>query len=212
MTEPVKSADSILFGRFEFSADTGELREDVRLKLSVQAIQVLAMLAANPGKLVPREDYGRSCRPSGYGDPEHGNNAAVNKLREALSKSTTNHIHRDGSGRGDRFIATPESAAVTPEPQPPEPPPDLQPPKSRWWKSNATIAVAACVTTGALIYPLVAPLIKRQVRMNAAQTNDGGASHRFARIGVVTNVLAGWQPVAFAWNGGNSNTLASTFT
>jgi DNA-binding winged helix-turn-helix (wHTH) protein len=48
---------SVRFGRFELSADTGELRKDgVRLKLSGQAIQVLAMLAASPGKLVTREE------------------------------------------------------------------------------------------------------------------------------------------------------------
>jgi hypothetical protein len=36
MADPVKSADSIRFGRFELSADTGELCKDgVRMKLSM---------------------------------------------------------------------------------------------------------------------------------------------------------------------------------
>lgn len=34
MTEPIKSADTTRFGRFELSADTGELRKDgIRRKL-----------------------------------------------------------------------------------------------------------------------------------------------------------------------------------
>ena len=211
MTEPVQSPASIRFGRFEFSAETGELRKDgERLKLSGQAIQVLAMLAANTGKLVTREDLQQKLWPgASYGDPEHGLNAAVNKLREALGDSATEPQYIETvPGRGYRFIATLESAAVPPEPEPPKPPPDLQPPKSRWWKRNATIAVAACVTTGALMYPFVAPLIRRQVRMN-----------RLQRMTVVPiTALPGlvWSPtfspdgnqVAFAWNGANSNTLA----
>ena len=51
MSEPSETLGSMRFGRFELSVDTGELRKDgVRLKLSGQAIQVLAMLAANAGR------------------------------------------------------------------------------------------------------------------------------------------------------------------
>jgi DNA-binding winged helix-turn-helix (wHTH) protein len=91
MAEPVKSADIIRFGRFELSADTGELRKDsIRLKLSGQAILVLTILAANPGKLVTREELQQKLwRGASYGDPEHGLNAAVNKLRETLGDSAT---------------------------------------------------------------------------------------------------------------------------
>ena len=57
MTEPVRSAGSIRFGRFDVSVETGELRKDgVRLKLSGQAVAVLLLLATNPGKLVTREE------------------------------------------------------------------------------------------------------------------------------------------------------------
>jgi DNA-binding winged helix-turn-helix (wHTH) protein len=85
MAEPTRTLGSICFGRFELSAETGELRKDgVRLKLAGQAIQVLAMLAANPGELVTREDLQQKLWPgASYGDPEHGLNAAVNKLRES---------------------------------------------------------------------------------------------------------------------------------
>ena len=51
MAEPRETLGSMRFGRFELSVDTGELRKDgVRLELAGQAIQVLAMLAANAGQ------------------------------------------------------------------------------------------------------------------------------------------------------------------
>jgi DNA-binding winged helix-turn-helix (wHTH) protein len=57
MPEEKQVLGVVRFGRFELSADSGELRkDDVRLKLSGQAIQVLAMLAGNPGRLVTREE------------------------------------------------------------------------------------------------------------------------------------------------------------
>ena len=54
----------VRFGRFELSADTGELRKDgQRVKLSGQAILVLTILAANPGKLVTREELQQKLWP-----------------------------------------------------------------------------------------------------------------------------------------------------
>jgi DNA-binding winged helix-turn-helix (wHTH) protein len=120
MTEPVQSPASIRFGRFEVSAETGELRKDgQRLKLSGQAIQVLAMLVANPGKLVTREELQQKLWPgASFGDPEHGLNAAVNKLREALGDSATEPKYIETiPGRGYRFIANLESAAAVPSPE-----------------------------------------------------------------------------------------------
>ena len=204
MTEPAQSPASIRFGRFEFSAETGELRkDDQRLKLSGQAIQVLAMLAANPGKLVPREELQQKLWPgAGFGDPEHGLNAAVNKLREALGDSATEPKYIETvPGRGYRFIATPESQQVTPEPQPPEP----SPPKPPWWKSKVTIAVAACVVVAGMLYPLVAPLIKRQVRIRELE------QMKVVPLTALPGMV--WSPtfspdgnqIAFAWNGGNKN-------
>src|SRR5262252_3662543 len=110
MAERVKSTDTIRFGRFELPADTGELRKDgVRLKLSGQAIQVSATLVASPGKLVTREELQQKLWPgASYGDPEHGLNAAVNKLRDTLGDSATEPKYIETiPGRGYRFIATP---------------------------------------------------------------------------------------------------------
>jgi Tol biopolymer transport system component/DNA-binding winged helix-turn-helix (wHTH) protein len=167
MTEPAKSAASIRFGRFELSAETGELRKDgARLKLAGQAIQVLAMLAANPGKLISREELQQKLWPgASYGDPEHGLNAAVNRLREALGDSATEPKYIETvPGRGYRFIAALDLPAVPPEPEPPEPEPE--PPKPPRWKRKATVAVTACVVVAALLYPWIAPRIEWLLRQN----------------------------------------------
>ena len=64
MAEPSKTVGSIRFGRFDLCVETGELRKDgVRLKLSGQAIQVLTMLVASPGKLVTREELQQKLWP-----------------------------------------------------------------------------------------------------------------------------------------------------
>jgi|HubBroStandDraft_6_1064221.scaffolds.fasta_scaffold70725_2 Tol biopolymer transport system component len=158
MPEEKEALGLVRFGRFELSTDTGELRKDgQRLKLSGQAIQVLAMLAANPGKLVTREELQQKLWPgASYGDPEHGLNAAVNKLRETLGDSATEPKYIETvPGRGYRFIATFEPQAASPEPQPPEQ--EHEPPKPPWWKRKSTVAVAACIAVASVFYPWIAP-------------------------------------------------------
>jgi Tol biopolymer transport system component/DNA-binding winged helix-turn-helix (wHTH) protein len=160
MAEPVKSAETIRFGRFELSADTGELRkEGVRLKLSGQAIQVLAMLVANPGKMVTREELQQKLWPgASYGDPEHGLNAAVNRLRETLGDSATEPKYIETvPARGYRFIASLDIPGVAHEPEPPKLP---------WWKRKATTAAATFIVVVGLLYPWIATRIEGLLRQN----------------------------------------------
>ena len=116
MAEAEQRLGSVQFGPFELSLETQELRKHgVPLKLSGQAIQVLAMLTANPGKLVTREELQKRLWPGdSFGDFEHGLNAAVNKLREKLgdSASTPSYIETL-PGRGYRFIAPIEGSVGT---------------------------------------------------------------------------------------------------
>src|SRR5436305_1945542 len=44
-----------------------------------------------------------------------------------------------------------------------------EPPKPRWWKRKAAIAVAACVCVAGLLYPLIAPRIERFWRLYELQ-------------------------------------------
>ena len=107
MAELEKSLRSVRFGPFELSLETQELRKHgIPLKLSGQAIQVLEMLTANPGKMVTRDELQQKLWPGApYGDPQHGLNAAVNKLRETLGDSATTPTYIETlPGRGYRFI------------------------------------------------------------------------------------------------------------
>jgi TolB-like protein/DNA-binding winged helix-turn-helix (wHTH) protein/Flp pilus assembly protein TadD len=120
MAETEKSLGSIRFGPFELSLETQELRKHGRpLKLSGQAIQVLELLTTNVGKLVTRDELQQKLWPGGnYGDPKHGLNAAVNKLRETLGDSAITPTYVETlPGRGYRFIAKVDGVAckeVTP--------------------------------------------------------------------------------------------------
>src|SRR5579875_1627919 len=74
------------FGAFEADAATGELRrQGLRVRLHAQPFQVLLLLLDRPGEVVTREEISRELWPDGtFVDYEHGVNAAVNRLREAL--------------------------------------------------------------------------------------------------------------------------------
>ena len=75
----------IRFGAFEADMQTGELRKNgVKLKLSGQPFQVLAMLLERPGDVVTRKEFQNRLWPDTFVDFEDNLNTAVNKIREAL--------------------------------------------------------------------------------------------------------------------------------
>jgi DNA-binding winged helix-turn-helix (wHTH) protein len=77
------------FGVFEADARTEELRkEGLCLRLPGQSFQVLLLLLENPGEMVTREVLRKKLWPEDtFVDFDHGLNAAVNRLREALGDS-----------------------------------------------------------------------------------------------------------------------------
>jgi Tol biopolymer transport system component/DNA-binding winged helix-turn-helix (wHTH) protein len=101
----------ISFGPFEADLQTQELRRlGVRLRLPGQSFQILKMLLERPGGLVTREELQMALWPSEtFVDFEHGVNAAVNRLREALGDSADNPTFIETlPRRGYKFIATVE--------------------------------------------------------------------------------------------------------
>lgn len=201
MAECNETLGSVRFGRFDLSIDTGELRKDgARLKLSGQAVEVLLLLVASPGKLVAREELQQKLWPgASYGDPEHGLNAAVNRLRETLGDSATEPKYIETvPGRGYRFIARLERPVV---PEPTEPEPTPEPPAPRRWKRKAAMAVAAGVGVAALLYPHVAPWVQRLWRLNELQRLT--VVPLTALPGNVTSPTFSpdGSQVAFAWDG-----------
>jgi TolB-like protein/DNA-binding winged helix-turn-helix (wHTH) protein/Tfp pilus assembly protein PilF len=78
-----------------------------------QSFQILALLLANPGELVPREDIRKKLWPDDtFVDFDHGLNNAVNRLREALGDSADiPRFIETLPRRGYRFIGTVNGSA-----------------------------------------------------------------------------------------------------
>src|SRR6266849_8914932 len=99
----------VRFGPFEADLRAGELRKHgVKLKLVGQPFEVLAMLLERPGQLVTREELRARLWPTDtFVDFDHGLNAAVNKLRDALSDSAEKPTYVETlPRRGYRFISS----------------------------------------------------------------------------------------------------------
>jgi Tol biopolymer transport system component/DNA-binding winged helix-turn-helix (wHTH) protein len=108
------------FGPFDVDLRTHELRKGpIKVKLVGQPFQVLVMLLSRPGELVTREELrARLWASDTFVDFDHGLNAAVNKLREALCDSADNPRYVETvPRRGYRFTAAVESTrAATADP------------------------------------------------------------------------------------------------
>jgi Tol biopolymer transport system component/DNA-binding winged helix-turn-helix (wHTH) protein len=113
----------ISFAAFEADLQTQELKKHgVRLRLPGQSFQILKMLLQRPGVLVTREELQQALWPSEtYVDFDHGVNAAVNRLREALGDSAEKpRFIETLPRRGYRFISpvaqSPPGQAASSEP------------------------------------------------------------------------------------------------
>ncbi len=107
MREPDLATRVIRFGVFELDLRSAELRKQgIRIRLPGQSFQVLEALLLRPGELVTREELKQKLWPSdSFGDFEHGLNAAVNRVREALGDSSDNPCFVETMPRrGYRFI------------------------------------------------------------------------------------------------------------
>src|SRR6266516_2667742 len=96
------------FGPFEADFQTQEIRKHgVRLRLPGQSFEILKMLLERPGELVTREKLREALWPSDtFVDFEHGLNAAVNRLSEALGDSSEEpRFIETVPRRGYRFLA-----------------------------------------------------------------------------------------------------------
>ena len=132
------------FGVFELDLRAGEVRKNgVKVKLQEQPFQILAMLLERPGEVVTREELRQKLWPEGtFVDFEHGLNAAVNRLRDALGDSPDNpRFVETIPRRGYRFIAPVEGAGM-PSPRLPA---TLVRPRLAWWIGLALPGLAVAV-------------------------------------------------------------------
>jgi len=78
----------------------------VKLKLTGQPFQVLSILLERPGEVVTREELQKRLWPDTFVDVDHNLNAAINKIREALSDSAESpRFVETLPRRGYRFVA-----------------------------------------------------------------------------------------------------------
>src|ERR1700716_1403905 len=95
------------FGVFQLDVRAGELHKNgVKLKLQVQPFKVLCLLLEHPGELVSREEIRHQLWPADtFVDFDHGLNAAIKRLRDALGESADTPVFIETlARRGYRFI------------------------------------------------------------------------------------------------------------
>jgi DNA-binding winged helix-turn-helix (wHTH) protein/Tol biopolymer transport system component len=108
MASPVRLISRFRFGVFELDASSGELRKaGVPIKLRLQAVQVLLMLAERAGQIVTREEIrGRLWSDDTFVDFERSINFCVNQIRAALGDDAEKPRYVETlPRRGYRFIA-----------------------------------------------------------------------------------------------------------
>src|SRR5712692_8684288 len=102
------SSRIVRFSTFEVNFHTGELRQrGQKIKLQEQPLQVLAALLERPGEMVTREELRNRLWPADtFVDFDHGLNAAIKRLRDALGESAETPVFIETlARRGYRFIA-----------------------------------------------------------------------------------------------------------
>jgi TolB-like protein/DNA-binding winged helix-turn-helix (wHTH) protein/Flp pilus assembly protein TadD len=110
---------TIRFGLFEIDLRAGELRKNgAKIKLQDQPFRVLIILLRSAGTVVTREELRRELWPTDtFVDFDHGLNAAVRRLRDALDDSAENPRFIQTLPRhGYRFITAPVVKDIEPRP------------------------------------------------------------------------------------------------
>jgi Tol biopolymer transport system component/DNA-binding winged helix-turn-helix (wHTH) protein len=118
MTLQSKLPQIFRFGVFQLDVRAGELHKNgVKLKLQKQPFQLLCLLLEHPGELVSREETRNRLWPADtFVDFDHGLNAAIKRLREALGESAETPIFIETlARRGYRFIAPVEGGLAPSE-------------------------------------------------------------------------------------------------
>jgi len=109
----VSSPNVVRFGAYEVDLRSAELRKSgVKLRLTGQPFQILAILLEHPSELVTREELQKRLWPADtFVDFDRGLNAAINRVREALGDSAENpRFVETLPRRGYRFIGQVERA------------------------------------------------------------------------------------------------------
>ena len=124
MTQEDSAVPVIRFDAFEADLRSGELRKQgLKLRIGDQPFSVLAVLLAQPGDVVTREDLQKKLWPADtFVDFDRGLNKAINRLREALGDSADSpRFIETLPKRGYRFIGTLNGSATSHQATPIQP-------------------------------------------------------------------------------------------
>ncbi len=144
----------IQFGIFAADLLAGELRRSgSKVRLQDQPFQVLTLLLERPGQLVTREELHARLWPADtFVDFDHGLNAAIKRLRDALGDSAENpRFVETLARRGYRFLVpvnrVPQQSISGPQPLPRAWQESTTPPqpRRRW---RLPLAIAAVLLAG----------------------------------------------------------------
>jgi Tol biopolymer transport system component/DNA-binding winged helix-turn-helix (wHTH) protein len=188
----VKRSPIIRFSVFELDLSAGELRRNgAKVRVQEQPLQILAALLERPGEIVTKEELRGKLWPADtFVDFDHGLNAAVRRLREALGDSAdVPRFVETVARRGYRFIGIPGTPAAAPSARS----------AALEWLSTTRNAVGVvllvcAVALSSLAYRhLIKPMVVRTT-VTPAVTNMG-EKH-------TPSLSPDGQHLAFAWNGG----------
>ena len=206
MHEPAVREPILRFGPFEFDARSGELRKGPTvLKVPYQPIEILKALLERPGDLVTREELRERLWPSDtFVDFEHGLNAAVRRIREALGDSADAPKYIETlPRRGYRFIAPVESLPASASAQSPNPKvsePALSPAIRQpvYAHQGRLVIAAAMVAIAALAMWIIWP--GRSGPLSAARVPPSSIPvTSFPGVEVDPDLSPDGNHVAFAW-------------
>ena len=114
MEKAIRYAQVVRFATFALDLQAGEVRKaGLKLKLSGQPFQVLAILLEHSGAIVTREELQKRLWPDTLVDIDYNLNTAINKIREALGDSAENPRFVPGYSRSyfscgfDRLLLSP---------------------------------------------------------------------------------------------------------
>ncbi len=157
-------AGRVRFGPFELDPRTGELHANgAHVVLSEQPLRLLLALLDRPGQLVTRDELRQRLWPDDtFVDFEHGLNAAVRRVRDALGDSADSPRYVETlPRRGYRFVAEIEPGPVGAQEEGADTrPPTTEPPvvsaalRGEWWKRSKSIFVSIflIITAAAIWY------------------------------------------------------------
>jgi serine/threonine protein kinase len=107
----------VRFGPFQLDLRAGELlRDGVRVRVPEQSIRVLALLVESPGEVVTRQELHEKLWPNGtIVEFDHGINAVIKRLRQALGDSADAPTFIETLPRRGYRLRVPVERALSPD-------------------------------------------------------------------------------------------------